>query len=145
MPIGRPDATRITLCSISSLKTAHLPQFPPHCPCLHCTPPQMWDLLRVKGKERRSSIVCRSKERENYRLIYERERRKSSMPTARAGARSRASVLRLGLQLSMGAGKADGGQTRLVGADEVNGGGKPPASCPSPPASKTKEASGANS
>jgi hypothetical protein len=31
-----------------------------------------------------------------------------------------------------------------VGADEANGGGKPPASCPSPPASKTKEATGPN-
>jgi hypothetical protein len=61
------------------------------------------------------------------------------MPTARAGARSRASVPRLGLPLSIGTGKADGGP------DEVNGGGKPPASCPSPPASKTKEATGPNS
>jgi hypothetical protein len=101
-------------------------------------------------KKRRSGIVGRSKERENYELIYERERRKSSMPTARAGARSRASVPRLGLLLSMGAGKPDGGwrdwwgQTRLVGAGEVNGGGKPPASCPSPLASKTKEATGPN-
>jgi hypothetical protein len=43
------------------------------------------------------------------------------MPTAKAGAGSRASVPRLGLLLSMGAGEADGGrrgwwgQTRLVG------------------------------
>jgi hypothetical protein len=72
------------------------------------------------------------------------------MPTAKAGAQSRASVPRLGHLLSMGAGEADGGrrgwwgQTRLVGAGEVNGGGKPPASCPSPPASKTKEATGPN-
>jgi hypothetical protein len=51
-------------------------------------------------------------------LIREKE---SSMPTARAGGRSRAPMPRLGLLLSMGAGEADGGrrgwwgQTRLVG------------------------------
>ena len=72
------------------------------------------------------------------------------MPTARAGARSRASVQRIGLLLIMGAGKADEGrqgwwgQTRLVGAGKVNGGGKPLASCHSPPASKTKEATRPN-
>ena len=49
------------------------------------------------------------------------------MPTAKAGARSRALVPRLGLMLSMVAGEVDGGrrgwwgQTRLVGAGEVNG------------------------
>jgi hypothetical protein len=82
--------------------------------------------------------------------LYTKERKKIYMPTARAGAGIRASVPKLGLQLSMGAGKADGGrrgwwgQTRLVGAGKVNGGGKPLASCPSPPASKTKEATGPN-
>jgi len=50
----------------------------------------------------------------------------------------------------MGAGEVGGGrrgwwgQMRPVGAGEANGGGKPPASCPSPPASKTKEATGPN-
>jgi hypothetical protein len=103
-------------------------------------------VLRAKVKERRSSIVCRFKERENYRLIYERKRRKNSMPTAKAGARSQASVPRLGLLLSMGAGEANGGrrgwwgQTRLVGQARSMGGRKPPASCPSPPALNTKEA-----
>jgi len=88
---------------------------------LSCSYPLHVSVLRVREKERRSSIVCRSKERENDGLIYERERRKSSMPTARARARSRASVPRLGLLLSMGAAEADGGrrgwwgQTRLVG------------------------------
>jgi hypothetical protein len=54
------------------------------------------------------------------------------------------------LLLAMGAGEADGDrrgwwrQTRLAGAGEANGGGKPPASCPSPPASQTKEATGPN-
>ena len=64
------------------------------------------------------------------------------MPTARAGGRIRASVPRLGLLLRMGAGMAYGGQTRLVGASEINWGGKPLASYPSPQASRTKEATG---
>jgi len=76
--------------------------------------------LRAKGKERRSSIVCRSKERENYRLIYERERRKTPCrlpkPEPKAEYQCRA------LLLSMGAGEADGGrrgrwgQARPMGA-----------------------------
>jgi hypothetical protein len=72
------------------------------------------------------------------------------MPTAKAGAQSQASVPRLGLLLSMGAGEADGsrrgwwGQTRLMGAGEVNGGRKPPASYPRPPALNTREATGPN-
>jgi len=83
-------------------------------------------------------------------ILYTKERKKSYMPTARAGAGSRASVPKLGLQLSMGARKADGGRrgwwghTRLVRAGTVNGGGKPLASCRSPPVSKTKEATGPN-
>jgi hypothetical protein len=36
------------------------------------------------------------------------------------------------------------GQARLVGAGEANGGRKPPASCPSPPAPNTTEATGPN-
>jgi hypothetical protein len=62
---------------------------------------------------------CLSIQREgNYELIYERERRKSSMPTARAGAPSRPSVPRLGLSLSMGVGRRGRwGLVRLVGAD----------------------------
>jgi len=35
------------------------------------------DVLKAKEIERRSSIVYRFKERENYRLIYEKERRKT--------------------------------------------------------------------
>jgi len=52
-------------------------------------------------------------------------------------------VPELGLLLNMGAGEADGGrrgwwgQARMVGAGEANGGCKPPASCPSPPAPNT--------
>jgi len=50
----------------------------------------------------------------------------------------------------MGAGEAEGGrrgwwgQARLVGAGEANGGRKPPATCPSPPAPNTREATGPN-
>jgi len=86
-------------------------------------------LLRAKEKERRSSIVYQSKERENYKLIYERERRKNPYrlrkPEPKAEYQCRA------LLLAMGAGEADGG-------------GQPPASCPSLPASKTKVATGPN-
>jgi len=86
-------------------------------------------VLKAKEKDRRSSIVYRSKEREDYRLIHERERRKTPCrlpkPEPKAEYQCRA------LLLSMGAGEADGG-------------GQPPASCPSPPASKTKEATGPN-
>ena len=105
---------------------------------------QMWDLLRVKEKEQLSWIVGRFKETVNYRLIYKRERRNSYMPTSRAGAWGQASVPRLRLILSAGAGRADWGQTTLVGAGEVTGGSKPPASCPSPPVLKTKEATRPN-
>ena len=42
--------------------------------------------------------------------LYTKERKESPMPTGRAGARSRASVPRLGLLLSMGAGEAEGGR-----------------------------------
>ena len=83
-------------------------------------------MLRAKEKERRSSIVCRSKEKENYELIYERERRKTQCrlpkPEPNAEYQCRA------LLLAMGAGEADGGrrgrwgQARLVGAGEAGGG-----------------------
>jgi hypothetical protein len=66
------------------------------------------NMLRVKEKERRSSIVYRSKERENYGLIYERERRKTPCrlpkPEPKAEYQCRA------LFLSMGAGEAGGGR-----------------------------------
>jgi len=85
---------------------------------------------------------------ENYRLIYERERRKTPCrlpkPEPKAEYQCRARLL------NVGAGEADGGrrgwwgQARLVGADEANGGRKPPASCPSPPAPNTREATGPN-
>jgi len=65
-------------------------------------------LLKAKEKERRSSIVYRSKERENYKLIYERERKKTPcrlpMPEPKAKYQYRA------LLLAMGAGEAGGGR-----------------------------------
>jgi len=86
-------------------------------------------MLRVKEKERRSSIVCLSKEKENYGLIYERERRKTECrlpkPEPNAEYQCRA------LLLTMGAGEADGGR-------------KPPATCPSPQAPNTRDATGPN-
>ena len=89
-----PPASRLPVpgaCSSASLCTEHTGAYM-----------GAYSLLRSIEKERRSSIVYRSKERENYRLIYERVK-ENSMPTAKAGAQSRA------LLLSMGAGEADGG------------------------------------
>ena len=42
-------------------------------------------------RRRRRRIVCRSNERENYGLIYEREK-ENCLPTAKAGAQSRVPV-----------------------------------------------------
>jgi len=65
------------------------------------------ELLRAKEKERRSSIVYRSKERENYKLIYERERRKTpcrlAKPEPKAEYQCRALLLRMGAGGPMGA------------------------------------------
>jgi len=91
------------------------------------------------------------KRRENYGLIYEREREgkpnadtqsRSPMPSTSAEPSSSP----WGQMRPMGAGGAGGGrrvrwgQARLVGAGEANGGCKPPATCPSPPAPNTREA-----
>jgi hypothetical protein len=69
-------------------------------------------------------------EKENTRLIY---RKKTILGKAEYHnrVRSRLPVPELGLLLSMGAGEAKGGR-------------KPPASCPSPPAPNTREATGPN-
>jgi len=79
----------------------------PRLTCNHCDRDGYW-LLRVKEKERRSSIVYRSKERENYRLIYERERKKTPCrlpkPEPKAEYQCRARLL------SMGADEAGGGR-----------------------------------
>jgi hypothetical protein len=65
-------------------------------------------MLRVREKERRSSIVYLSKERENYKLIYKKERRKTPCrlpkPEPKAEYQCRA------LLLSMGVGEAGGGR-----------------------------------
>jgi len=61
------------------------------------------------------------------------------MPEHKSKYQCRALLLGIG----MGAGEAGGGRCGK-GAGEVNAGGKPPASCPSPPASQTKEATGSN-
>jgi len=64
--------------------------------------------LRVKEKERRNSIVNRFKERENYRLIYEKERRKT--PCRLPKSEPKAEYPCRALLLSMGAGEAGGGR-----------------------------------
>jgi len=80
--------------------------------------------------------------------IYTKERRKT--PCRLPKLEPRAEYLCRALLLSMGADEADGGrrgrwgQTRPVGAGEADRGGKPSASCPSPPASQTKEATKPN-
>jgi len=71
-------------------------------------------------------IVCLYKEKENYGLIYKRERRKTQCrlpkPEPNAEYQCRA------LLLAMGAGEADGGkrgwwgQARPMGASEAGGG-----------------------
>jgi len=83
-------------------------------------------MLKAKEKGWRSSIVCLSKEKENYGLIYERERRKTQCrlpkPEPNAEYQCRAVLL------AMGPGEADRGkrgrwgQARLVGAGETDGG-----------------------
>jgi len=92
--------------------------------------------------EEEKKMNCLSKEKENYGVIYERERRKNSMPTAKAGAQCRVPVPNP--PPHHGGRRGRWGQARLMGAGEANGGGKPPASCPSPPAPSTREATGPN-
>jgi len=75
--------------------------------------------VESKREERGSSIVYRSRERANYRLIYERERRKT---TCRLPKPERKAEYQCRALLTMGAGEAEGGrrglwgQVRLVGA-----------------------------
>jgi hypothetical protein len=68
------------------------------------------------------------------------------MPTAKAEAEHQCRALLLSVEVreANGGRRDPWGQARLVGAGEANGGGKPPASCPGPPASKTKKATGPN-
>jgi len=83
-----------------------------------------YSLLRVKEKERRSSIVSRSTERKNYTVIYERESRTTLCRLPKPGPNAEYQCR--ALLLSMRVGKADGS-------------GQPPVSCPSPPESNTKK------
>jgi hypothetical protein len=74
------------------------------------------DVLRAKETERRSWIVCRFKERENYRLRYERTTRKTPCrlpklePEAEHQCRGLASCSSWGRARPMGAGEAGGGR-----------------------------------
>ena len=93
-------------------------------------------VLRIKEKKRRNSIACQSTELEIYRLIYERDRRKTlcQLPQSELQAEYQSHAL----LLSMGARKtSDGrrgrlGQASQVGASDADGNGQPLASCPSP-------------
>ena len=77
-------------------------------------------LLKAKEEEWRSSIVCWSKDRENNRLIYKRERRKSPMPTAKAKAQCRVPLPRAPPRHG---GRWGGlGLTRVVRPGEAGGG-----------------------
>jgi len=88
-------------------------------------------LLREKVKERRSSIVCRYKKGKTIDL-YTEKRPYSAKPSITSGAQRQLPVPGLDLLLGMG-------------TSEANGGRKPQASCPSPPAPKTNEGTGPNS
>jgi len=87
--------------------------------------------LYMKEREGKPNADCQSR---------------SPMPSTSAGPSSSP----WGQARPMGAGEAGGGrrdwwvQARLVRAGEANGGRKPPASCPSPPAPNTREATGPN-
>jgi len=68
--------------------------------------------VESKREERGSSIVYRSKDRANYRLIYKRDRRKTPcrLPKQEHKAEYQCQAL-----LTMGAGKAGGGRQGLWG------------------------------
>jgi len=107
------------------------------------------DVGSVESKrEWTTKLNCLSIQRQGKLRTYIRKREKEKLHADRQSQSPKPNIsaeATVGLLLSMGAGKADGGQTRLVGVGEDNGCGKPPASCPSPPASTTKEATGPNS
>jgi len=91
-------------------------------------------LLSVESKrERTKKLNCLSiQEKENSRLIYEREGRKT--PCRLPKPEPEAEYQCRGM-----------GETRPVGESEADGGRNPPASFPSQPVPKTKEAAGPNS
>jgi len=91
-------------------------------------------VLRVKEKNEESQLSIDPKRGQTIDLyIKERERK------LHADCQSRSPKLSTSAELS-----SPWGQARLEGVGEVCGGGQPPTSCPSPPASKTKEATGPN-
>jgi len=82
-----------------------------------------------KRRNEEAQLSVDPKRRKNYRLIYKRERRKTQcrLPKPEPNAEYQCRALLL-----------------AMGAGEANGGRKPPASCPSPPAPNTREATGPN-
>jgi hypothetical protein len=67
---------------------------------------------------KRRKIFCRSKEKENYGLVYEREK-ENSMPTAKAGTQSRVPVP--SPPPRNGGRRGRRGPARLVEADKAGG------------------------
>jgi len=94
-------------------------------------------------RERTKKLNCLSIQREGKLRTYIRKRQKEKL---HADCQSRSPKPSISVEArppaQHGSRRGWWGQTRLVGAGEVNGGGKPPAECP---ASKTKEATGPNS
>jgi len=90
--------------------------------------------VESKREERGISIAYRYKEGANYKLIYKKRERK-----LHADCQSRSPKLSTSAELS-----SPWGPARLEGVGVLCRGGQPPTSCPSQPASKTKEATGPN-
>jgi len=113
-------------------------------------------LTREDDGEEEKKMNCLSIQREGKTMdLYMKEREgkpnadyqsRSPMPSTSAEPSSSP----WGQARPMGASEAGGGrrgwrgQARLVGAGEANGDRKPPATCPSPPAPNTREATGPN-
>jgi len=93
-------------------------------------------LLTQEDDGEEDELSVDPKRRENYGLIYERER--EGKPNADCQSRSPMP------STSAEPSSSPWGQARLVGAGGANGGRKPPATCPSPPAPNTREATGPN-
>ena len=94
------------------------------------------NLLKAEQKRWRSSIVCRSKEKGKLRTYIWKREKENWMPTAKAGAQCRVPVPRS----QHGGRQGRWGQARPMGAASH----RPPATCPSPPALTTREATRSN-
>jgi hypothetical protein len=92
-------------------------------------------VLSAKEKERRSSVVYRYKRRKTVDLYA-----KETEGKLHVDCQSRSPKPSTSVEPSSSA----WGQARPTGAGEANGGGKPLASSPCPPAPKSKEATGPN-